>query len=206
MWVGYSHFMKQVIVIHGGDSFATYEEYLQFLKDIPIEIGASRKGWKAGLAEVLGEEYEVIQPSMPNKQNARYPEWELWFEKHVPFMQDGVVLVGHSLGGSFLAKYLSEKRLPISILGTFLVAAPYNLDGDHNLVDFAAPDSLELLAEQGGEIFLYHSTDDPVVEFSELAKYQAALPNAQARIFDDRQHFNQEDFPELVSDIRSLGK
>lgn len=200
----YSHLMKQVFVIHGGDSFATYEEYLQFLKDFPIEIGPSRKRWKAGFAEALGEEYEVIQPSMPNKQNAQYAEWELWFEKYVSFMRDGVILVGHSLGGSFLAKYLSTKRLSISVAGTFLIAAPYDEDVGQGLGEFAAPASLELLAEQGGSIHLYHSSDDPIVDFSELSKYQTALPDAKTHTFTDRQHFNQEDFPELVQDIKSL--
>lgn len=198
--------MTQVVVIHGGDSFATYEEYLQFLRDFPIEVVmAGGKGWKSGLVEMLGEGYEVILPSMPNKQNARYEEWRIWFEKYVPFLRDGAVLVGHSLGGSFLARYLAENRLPVSVRGTFLIAAPYDEDDGRPLHEFAAPASLDLLAEQGGALFLYHSSDDPIVPISELAKYQAALPQAHARVFDDRHHFIGEEFPELVNDIKGLG-
>lgn len=198
--------MKQLVAIHGGDAFATYEEYLQFLKDYKIDDPtlASGKGWKSGLQEALGAEFQIIAPQMPNKQNAKYLEWKIWFEKHIPYMSDGVILVGHSLGGSFLAKYLSEERFPKKIAATFLVAAPYSMDGDRNLVEFAQPASLALLAQQGGDILLYHSSDDPIVPFAELAKYESALPAAHARTFSDRGHFNQEEFHELVADIRSI--
>lgn len=197
--------LTQVFVIHGGDSFGTYEEYLQFLKDFPIELAPQGKGWKSGLGEVLGDEYEVIQPLMPNKFNARFAEWKIWFEKYVPHLRDGVILVGHSLGGSFLAKYLSEERLPIRVAGTFLVAAPYDFNGDPGIGDFAlTPASLGLLRAQAGKVFLYHSEDDPVVSIAELAKFQAKLPDAHSRTFSDRHHFIGEEFPEIVDDIRSL--
>ena len=89
------------------------------------------------------------------------------------------------------------------ITATILVAAPFER-GAREHTKFFLSESLSLLEKQGGRIFLYHSTDDPVVPFSELAKYQAALPHATTRIFEDRQHFNQETFPELVADIKSL--
>ena len=61
-----------------------------------------------------------------------------------------------------------------------------------------------ILDLQTEKIDLYHSKDDPVVPFSDLSKYQEALPNAKSRIFDDRKHINQEEFPELLNDILSL--
>jgi predicted alpha/beta hydrolase family esterase len=196
--------MRQVFVIHGGDSFATYEEYIQFLKDFPIDLEGYSEGWKSKLPQTLGDGYEVIQPSMPNKFNAKYAEWKLWFQKYVPFVRNGVVLVGHSLGGSFLAKFLAEEKLPVDIAGTFLIAAPYDEDDGRKLVEFDSPESLALLGEQGGQIFLYQSKDDTIVNFKELTKFQNALPNAHARIFEDRHHFLGETFPEIIDDIKSL--
>lgn len=191
--------------MHGGEPFSTYEEYLSYLKTTPIDLEKLKnKGWKNYLEETLGEDYEVVSPRMPNPQNAKYSEWKIWFERFVPFIKRGVVLVGGSLGGVFLAKYLSENNFPKTIKATFLIAAPYDTDGDRPLADFVLPKSLKKLEQQGGQIFLYHSKDDPIVEFSELEKYQKALPHAQARIFEDRQHFNQEEFPELVADIKKL--
>jgi predicted alpha/beta hydrolase family esterase len=196
----------QIFVIHGGDAFATYEEYLQNLKTTSLDLEKLKsKGWKSTLPEALGESYEVISPRMPNAQNAKYAEWKIWFEKHIPFMQDGVVLVGHSLGGVFLAKYLSENKFPKKIRAVFIVAAPYDRDYSRPLVEFAIERSLKQFAEQGGEMFFYHSKDDPIVEFSELEKYRKELPTAHFKTFEDRQHFHKTDeFPELVADIKKL--
>lgn len=190
---------KQVVVIHGGDTFDTQDEYINFLKEFKIDsLDYFRKrGWKKDLQSKLGDEYDVILPEMPNKFNAKYEEWKIWFDKLPPLLDDNIILVGHSMGGVFLAKYLAEDRLEKSIRGTFLIAAPF--EGDFHL-----PQDIRLLAEQGGKIFLYHSKDDTQVPFNELTKYQKALPNATARIFDNRGHFNQEEFPELVEDIKGL--
>ena len=196
---------KQVLVIHGGDAFSTYEEYINFLKDYKLDPARfKQKDWKSSLEKKLGKEFEVILPTMPNKFNAKYLEWKIWFEKLFAFLENEIVLVGHSFGGTFLAKYLSEEKFPKTIKGTFLVSSPYDVDSGRKVVEFVLPSSLELLENQGGEIFLYHSHDDEVVPFSELEKYQHALPNAHAKIFKDRGHINQERFPELIEDILTL--
>lgn len=60
---------KQIIVIHGGDTFETYEEYLKFLKEWELDFKdfINDKGdWKKNLGKNLGEEFEVIYLNMPN--------------------------------------------------------------------------------------------------------------------------------------------
>lgn len=197
--------MQQVFVIHGGEAFDSYEEYLEHLKSIEVSLeDLARKGWKSGLAEKLGPEYQIVAPRFPNSLNARYAEWKIWFGKYIPLLDNNVIFLGHSLGGVFLTKYLSEETYPKSIRAAMLVAAPYNTPTDWPYADFNIITPLTRFAEQGGQIFLYHSEDDPVVPFSELAKYRSQLPNATVRTFTDRGHFNTEEFPELVEDIRSL--
>jgi hypothetical protein len=141
---------------------------------------------------------------MPNGFNAKYEEWKIWFERHIPFMRDGVILLGHSLGGIFLAKFLSENDFPKKINATLLVAAPYDAGGDYSLADFVIRGPLERFAKQGGEVYLYHSEDDPIVDSGELEKYKKKLPDATIRVFKDRGHFDQEEFPEIVEDIKKL--
>jgi hypothetical protein len=202
--------MKQIVVIHGGDVFPTYDAYITYLRNFKIEsldFFRGKKGWKATLQETLGDAYEVLLPRMPNGSNAKYLEWKIWFEKLIPLLNDEVILVGHSLGALFLAKYLSEETFPKKIAATLLIAAPYDTDGERAIVEFVLPSSLAHLEGQGGKIFLYQSTDDPLVHFSELAKYQRALPHAQVRALEGRGHFLDKDhpvFPELVADIQSL--
>jgi predicted alpha/beta hydrolase family esterase len=197
--------MRQIVVIHGGNSYESYEEFLSDLLKQVISLDWLHQGsWKRDLQDALGNTYEVIQPRMPNAQNAKYTEWKIWFEKYIPHLQDSVILLGHSLGGVFLAKYLVENHFPVKVRATFLVAAPYDEDGGKKLPEFILPESLQKFAEQGGDIHLYHSKDDPVVSFEELDKYAECLPNAHIHAFEDRQHFNQEAFPEIVEHIKAL--
>ncbi len=66
------------------------------------------------------------------------------------------------------------------------------------------PKNLKLLEKQAKKIFLYRNKDDEIVNFSDMKKYQKSLKNAKAKIFKNRGHFNQEKFPELAKDIKSL--
>lgn len=196
---------KQVVVIHGGDTFGTYEEYLSFLRNFQIDIERYKSNtddWKKWLRDKLGDDYEVILPTMPNKTNARYEEWKLWMDKLIPFIQGDVILVGHSMGGSFLAKYLSENKFPRKIKAVFLVSAVFDCDNaGYSLQSFSLPENLNL---QTDKIYLYHSQDDEVVSFKSLSYFKSKLHNAVTRIFMNRGHINQETLPELSADIQSL--
>ena len=200
--------MKQQLVhIHGGDPHKSYEEYISFLKSYVIENLEyfKRRKWKETLQERLGDNFDVIAPKMPNDRNAKYLEWKIWFEKFLPFLHDNVILVGHSLGGIFLIKYLSENTFHKKIKAAFLISAPYDNDAsDYSLADFVLPKSLEQFKKQTGKIFLYHSKDDQVVPFLDLKKYQKELPTAKIFVFNNRGHFNQEEFPELIKDVLSV--
>jgi predicted alpha/beta hydrolase family esterase len=196
---------KEILVIHGGEAFDTYEQYLDFLREDELDLREVRSPrWKSRLAENLGDEYEVFTPQMPSPMNAKYAEWKIWFEKMIPQLGDGVILVGHSLGGIFLAKYLSEETFPKEIRATILVAAVYDEEDCEPLADFVLPASLKGFASQGGAIHLFHSTDDDVVPFSHLAKFERQLPEATPHVLDGRGHFLGEQFPEIVDLLRSL--
>lgn len=199
--------MRQLVFIHGGETFDTYDEYLDALRSWTYEFPSERgQRWKDVLAERLGTKWEIHMPSMPSGMNAKYVEWAIWFEKVIPYLRDGVVLVGHSLGGIFLAKYLNERTLPVSVRATFLIAAPFDTSDtdEYTLADFVLPESLDDLARNGGEIFLYHSEDDPIVPFADLGKFKKLLPDATVRTFADRGHFLQPEFPELMEAIKNL--
>ena len=198
---------QQIVVIHGGTTFDNYEDYISYLKnkELTLDKLKSSGDWKNTLAKELGNNFEILLPRMPNGTNARYKEWKIWFERIVPFLKKNVTLIGHSLGGIFLAKYLSENTLPKAIKATVLVAAPFDdTSNEESLVDFKLPSSLSKFAEQGGAIYLIHSKNDPVVPFEQLGKYKKALPNAKIMVFDNREHFNQETFPEIIKLIKEL--
>lgn len=198
--------MRQIIYIHGGETFNTYEEYVEYLKSYIIDFDSvTKKRWRDMLIEQLGDKYEMVVPSMPSPKNAKYAEWKIWFEKYIPIIRDGAVLIGHSLGGIFLAKYLAENTLPIKATALFLVAAPYDDQGSpYSLADFILPPALSGIHDSTQHICLAHSSDDPVVNFSDFEKYKKALSQAQVMEFSNRGHFIGEEFPELVHEISLL--
>ena len=102
---------KQVIVIHGGDIFETYGEYLSYLKRYNIKKDRLKRcRWADNLENELGKNYEVFLPVMLNSHNARYSELKIWFERLLLICNKEIILIGTSLGGLFLVKYLSENN------------------------------------------------------------------------------------------------
>lgn len=192
---------KQVVVIHGGDTYSRYEDYLAALKKSQpsVEWFVPHISWKDCLAEDLSEDYQVLQPRMPNKQNAQYEEWRIWFEKLKPFLSGEAVFVGYSLGGLFLVKYLSENELPVKIGKLILLAPPY----DFSEIGTFKFDSLDAVSRQCSHIVIMHSQDDSVVPVTDARKYAAALPEARLVLFKDKGHFNQSEFAELLEEIKS---
>ncbi len=200
---------KQVLFIHGGQSYSNYEVFLKSLRDELLDPYAVKpQRWHQSLAEKLGEAYEVFHPSMPNSENAKYIEWKIWFEKYIPYLHDGVVLIGHSQGGYFLSKYFTENPFPVSIKALVLVAAPFEPDdfGGEDGGDFHFDTtSLQKLAEVADYVYLFHSEDDFVVPYRHALRYKELLPQAELITFKDKNHFLVPELPELIEQIKRLG-
>lgn len=195
--------MKQVLIIHGGNTFKSYEAYRKYLdeKTLNYEKLTHPIRWKERLFDNLPD-YDVIYPSMPNSQNAVYEEWKILFEKILDFLEDDIQIIGHSLGAMFLTKYLNDNTLVRPARRLLLIAGGYDDEKWEDFGDFKI-DSAKNLIKSAEEIHLFHSKDDPVVPFTELAKFQADLPGAISHIFEDRSHFIGTDFPELLELIKN---
>lgn len=197
--------MQQILIIHGGDSYQSRDEFLEYLKNKSYSLDRLRgSDWKSSLQTELGDAFDVLRASMPNKDNAVYSEWKLVMDNIAPLLSDEVILIGHSLGGLFLAKHLSEEPFPKKIKATILIAAPYSTKDHEPITDFLLPTSLEKLSKQSEKICLVHSSDDPVVPFSDMKFYKEKLPEATSIELRDKGHFNQNSFPELVEVIKKL--
>jgi len=98
--------MQQVVFIHGGTTFYEYKDYLNYLRSKPVRISdlTRQRLWFNRLQEDLGDDFQVLAPVMPNGTNAKYDEWAIWFGRIAEVVEDNVILVGHSMGGIFLAK------------------------------------------------------------------------------------------------------
>ena len=195
--------MKQVFLIHGGNSYNSYDAYLNDLVSSPIDydrLKFAQRWFTQGISQSL-DDFDVLTPSMPNKNNAVYEEWKIVFEKLIPHFSEDVQIVGHSLGAMFLAKYLNETTLSIPIRRVILVSGAYNDDTAEDLGSFRVASAAGVV-RSAKSVHLFHSKDDFLVPFGELAKFQADLPNAVSHIFEDRGHFLQPDFAELYELIK----
>lgn len=194
--------MKQLFIIHGGTSFDSYDSYVANLKSSDIEYERLKKEprWTSWLADELSG-VDVLYPSFPNTSNAQYDEWKIYFEKLQKHFGDEVTLVGYSLGGMFLSKYLAEKSLVRKVKKILLVAPGYDDDTNEELGSFRVT-SASQVADNADEVHLFHSKDDFVAPFAEMAKYQRDIPTAIPHVFEDRNHFFQPTFPELLEIIK----
>jgi uncharacterized protein len=204
------HMKTQILYIHGGDAFTNYENFLEILKTEPIDDPFNteiRKKWKEKLKIECGGQADILLPSMPNSRNAHYIEWKIWFERHFEFLTGEVILIGHSQGGYFLAKYLTENSAPFPIKALFLVSAPFEprVDEPEDGGDFNFDTSnLHNLEKQAQNIIIYHSEDDTVVPYTHGISYKNALPSANFISFTDRGHFIGPEFPEIIEEIKKM--
>lgn len=196
----------QVLIIHGGVTHKNKKDYLKYLKTKKVDTG-KKVSWATDyLEKELGKTFEFIRPRMPCQDNANYNEWKILFERYLPLLKDNIILIGNSLGGIFLAKYLSENKFPRKILATFLVCPPYdNTIPSEDLVNgFKLKSNLTLIQKNCKNLYLMFSNDDPIIPISHANKYSKKLDKANILVYNNRGHFSVSKFPELIKIIKSL--
>lgn len=178
---------KQVLFIHSAG---------------PQGIRQGSSGLIAHLQERLGEAYHVLSPGMPDPD---YVLWKAQIANEIKALDGEVLLVGHSLGGSVLLKYLSEEGCKRIISGLFLVAAPYwGKDDDWQNEEYTLSNSFAAKLSHISKLFLYHSSHDPVVPFAHAQHYAKQLPQAVTRTYEGDDHYFGEGLPELADDIKRI--
>ena len=196
----------QIFIIPGGMTFKSKKDYLHFLKTREVSIEEKIRWTDEFLKKNLGQNFEIIRPRMPLQDNAKYEEWKIHFENFFPQLQNNIILIGSSLGGIFLAKYLSENKFPKKILSTYLICPPYDntLSGEDLVGGFKLKANLSLLEKNSQNLYLMFSKDDDVVPIAHAEKFKKKLKNANFIIFESKNgHFKISEFPEIVKMIKA---
>jgi len=179
--------MQQVIHIHGGDTFLDEISFLAYLQQKsynPFRGNKWRRDWIK--AKLPTPPYEVGLLDMPSPKQATYVARKIRFEKVFPYLNDeGTILIGESLGGAFLLKYLTESTFPRPIQQLHLVATVIDKSGF--VFDLL---KISTLSDSIEKIFIYHSIDDPSVPYSHGERLSKFLPTAEFLTFSDRGHFS----------------
>lgn len=159
------------------------------------------------LQRALGADYDVKYPRMPNEGDPDYAAWKPRIGQELAGLAGDVILVGHSLGGYMLLKYLSEERAPkapISIAGICLIATPFpGGDEDWQFEGFNLPEDFAAKLPDKVQVFLYHSRDDQTAPFAHVALYAAKIPGATVRETSGGHQLN-DDLSVVAQDVRSL--
>ena len=196
----------QIVLIHGGMTFKNKKDYLDFLKNREVTIEKKIRWSDEYLDKKLGKDFEIIRLRMPLAEDAKYEDWKINFERYFQFFRSNIVLIGTSLGGIFLAKYLSENKFPKKILATYLVCPPFDntLSGEDLAGGFRLKSDLSLLEKSSKNLTLLFSEDDDVVPVAHAEKYRRKLSKAEFVIFESKKgHFKISEFPEIVKMVKN---
>ena len=195
--------MRQIIMIEWAETHASMADYYVFLQKVKLEPFKNKKRRKVRIARQLSERYQSMIPTMPCKQNADYLARKIRFERHFDFLNnEETILIGNSLGASFLTKRLSENTFPKPIDQLHLIAPAIKDTSEETIKNFRPNEEKIInIQKQTENIFIYHSTDDPVVPYDHAVWLSKLLPKAKFISFSDRGHFSQTTFPELLENI-----
>lgn len=195
----------QLLLVHGGMTFKNKKDYLSYLKNRNISLEKKVRWTEDYLDKELGGKFEIIRPRMPLQDDAKYEDWKIHFERYFPYLRNNVILIGCSLGGIFLAKYLSENEFPKKILSVYLVCPPFDntLPGEDLVGGFKLKVDLSLIEKSIKNLTLLFSRDDETVPVAHAEKYRNKLPEAKIIIYKNKNgHFKISKFPEIVKMIK----
>ena len=189
-------------------TFKNKKDYIFYLKNRPVNI-EKKEYWSAEYFDKKLADFDIIRPRMPLQDNAKYEDWRIYFERFIPELNNNVILIGSSLGGIFLAKYLSENNFPKKIKALFLVAPPYdaNMSEEDLVGGFRLKSDLSLIEKNVKNIHFFFSEDDLVVTPYHAKQYAKKLKNAKITYCSNKNgHFRVSEFPEIVKEIKLLNK
>jgi predicted alpha/beta hydrolase family esterase len=180
---------KQVLFVQGGGE-GTHDEWDNKL------VGS--------LKRELGTDYEIRYPRMPNEANPKYALWKTALNKEFARLDDGAILVGHSIGATILINVLAEKPSYSAPSGIFLIAAPFAGKGGWPSEDIESISDLDARLPKRWKIYFYHGSEDDTVPFGHVDLYERAIPQAVVRRLAGRDHQLNEEMSEVAADIRGL--
>ncbi|MBN2016267.1 alpha/beta fold hydrolase [Candidatus Dojkabacteria bacterium] len=184
--------MKTALLLHGT---CDKEEY--FSDKYP---SLSNSHWFPWLQKQLLMRGVFTQtPEMPDAYKPDYKKWKREFERFD--VDKDTILVGHSCGGGFLVRYLSEHKLKIKKL---ILVAPWmdpNNKKAASFFDFTIDPKLE---DRAKEMFILVSEDEEVDGVKEtVGILSEKFHEARLIQFDKMGHFTlgemkTDKFPELL--------
>jgi predicted alpha/beta hydrolase family esterase len=153
------------------------------------------------LARELGPGYHVRYPRMPQEDDPTYAAWAPAIRRALDALDDGAIVVGHSIGGTILIHALAEQAPRARLGGLILIAAPFVGEGGWPSDEIAA--RADFGARVATKVILCHGTADDTVPTAHVHLYARALPGATVRVLADRDHQLNDDLGDVAGEIRA---
>jgi predicted alpha/beta hydrolase family esterase len=186
--------MKQTIIIHG---MPDKEEYHGDFAPSP-----SNAHWIPWLQKQLNKK-DIISQALEMPQ-PYFPVYEKYIEVFEQMkISTETTLIGHSCGGGFLIRFLSEnptiKPKQVVLVAPWIDLESYLRDQGGKFFDFELDKDLANRIEV--HVFISSDDDEPMIDT--VNKLKAEVPNIIYHEFTDKGHFTKgdlgtEEFPELL--------
>ncbi|HTM83822.1 MAG TPA: alpha/beta fold hydrolase [Mycobacterium sp.] len=150
------------------------------------------------LRRELGDGYEVRYPRMPDEDDPSYARWSAAIRREMTALDDGAVVVGHSVGGTILINALAERPAERGLGAIVLIAAPFVGAGGWPGDEFELPHDLGTRLPQGVPVHVFHGLQDETAPPSHADLYARAIPHAQLHRLPGRDHQLNNDLSEVA--------
>ncbi len=181
---------RQVLFIQGGGE-GTHDEWDDKLAD--------------SLRAELGPGFEVRYPRMPAEDDPSAATWVPAIRQAIAALDDGAVVVGHSIGGPILVHTLVDEPPHRRLGAIVLLAAPFVGVGGWPGDEFELPSDLGAQLPTGVPIHLFHGLADDEVPPEHADLFAQAIPQAQVHRLPGRDHQLGNDLGDVAKLIRDLG-
>jgi len=158
------------------------------------------------LRQRLGRDFEIGYPRMPNEQSPNYSAWKGALEKALAPLPIGTILIGHSVGGTFLLKALTDHIASKKPGGIFLLAAPFVGDGGWPADELEFPENFAEHLPRSVPIRFFHGLSDETAPPKHADLYARAVPQAHVHRLPARDHQLNNDMSEVAAAITALEK
>jgi predicted alpha/beta hydrolase family esterase len=183
--------MRQVLFVQGGGA-GVHDDWDDKLVD------SLRRG--------LGAGYEVRYPRMPDEADPSYAAWKSAIAGEIARLDDGAILVGHSIGATILINTLADAPTTRKLAGVVLVAAPFVGAGGWPSDEIKPMAGLGARLRVEAPIHLYHGSRDETAPLAHLDLYEKAIPGAIAHRLAGRDHQLNNDLTEVAAGVRALAR
>jgi uncharacterized protein len=184
--------MVNIIIIHG--SYGNPEE--------------NWFPWLKSELEKLG--HTVFVPTFPTPENQSLNSWMKAFEKYKKYLNKDSLVIGHSIGATFLLSIIEQSN--VSINSAFLVSgfigSLNNPEFDKINKSFAEKKfDWKIIKNKCPNIFIFHSDNDPYVPLAKAKELSEHL-DAKLTIVKNAGHFNKSagytEFELLLNEIKKI--